>query len=231
VYHDEIDRSWFLSLLDDVVRRFEWSVLAYCQMTNHYHLAVHTPEPTLSAGMQRLNRVHAQRFNWRHGVAGHLFERPFRCRQAVSDEDLKELVRYVVLNPVRAGMYDQPGEWPWSSYRAAAGHVPAPDFLDVRRLYDLFEQPGSDGRVRFVEFLAAGHGRRGHDQGPGPETPLEWSGRGRGDGRGLGSGGAERRRDQSAKRRTTMHALWPPKPNEFEHATSMSGASRASFGM
>lgn len=200
VYHDDIDRSWFLSLLADVVKRFEWSVLAYCEMTNHYHLVVHTPEPTLSAGMQRLNGVHAQRFNWRHGVAGHLFERPFRCRQAVSDDDLKELVRYVVLNPVRAGMHEQPGEWPWSSYRATAGHVPAPGFLDVHRLYDLFEQPGSDGRVRFVEFVAAGHGRRSHDQGPGPETRPEGSGRGRGD-------GSKGRRRQSANRRTTMQAL------------------------
>ena len=42
------------------------SVLAYCQMTNHYHLVVHTPRATLSAGMQRLNGLHAQRFNWRH---------------------------------------------------------------------------------------------------------------------------------------------------------------------
>ena len=163
VYRDEIDRSWFLSLLDDVAERFEWSVLAYCQMTTHYHLVVHTPKATLSAGMQRLNGIHAQRFNWRHGFAGHLFERPFRCRQAQSDEDLKELVRYAVLNPVRAGMHEQPGEWPWSSYRAAAGHVPAPPFLDVRSLHGLFEQPGSSGRVRFVEFIAAGHGLRGRD--------------------------------------------------------------------
>jgi putative transposase len=162
VYRDEIDRLWFLSLLDDVAKRFEWSVLAYCQMTNHYHLVVHTPRATLSAGMQRLNGVYAQRFNWRHGFTGHLFERPFRCRQAESDEDVKELVRYAVLNPVRARMHDEPGEWPWSSYRATAGHVPAPGFLDVRRLHELFEEPGSNGRVRLVEFIAAGHGSRGH---------------------------------------------------------------------
>jgi hypothetical protein len=60
-------------------------------------------------------------------------------------------------------MHEQPGEWPWSSYRSAAGHVPAPSFLDVRRLYELFEQPGSNGRARFVEFIAAGHGLRGHN--------------------------------------------------------------------
>jgi putative transposase len=215
VYLDEIDRSWFLSLLADVVKRFEWNLLAYCEMTNHYHLVVHTAKATLSAGMQGLNGVHAQRFNWRHGVQGHLFERPFRCRLAGSDEHLRELVRYVVLNPVRAGLYREPGEWPWSSYRASAGHVPAPGFLDVERLYRLFELPGSSGQVRFVEFAAAGHGLPSHDQGPGPETRLEVS----------GAGG------QPPKRRTTMQALWPPKPNEFEHATSMSGASRASFGM
>ena len=158
VYHDEIDRSWFLSLLDDVVGRFEWNVLAYCQMTNHYHLVVHTPKPTLSAGMQRLNGVHAQRFNWRHGVAGHLFERPFRLSAGGIRRGAEGARAVRRANPVRAGMHERPGDWPWSSYRAAAGHVPAPGFLDVRRLYDLFEQPGSNGRVRFVEFIAAGHG-------------------------------------------------------------------------
>ena len=141
---DKIDRSWFLSLLNDVARRFEWSVLAYYQMTNRFHLVVHTPRATLSAGMQRLNGLHAQRFDWHPGIAGHLFERPFRCRQAKPDEDLKELVLdvYVVLNPVRAGMDEQPSGWPWSSYRAAAGHVPAPgSALDVRRLRGSLSSP------------------------------------------------------------------------------------------
>jgi REP-associated tyrosine transposase len=173
---DDTDRSWLVALVADVVERFDWRCLAYCLMTNHYHLVVHTPKPTLSAGMQRLNGVWAQRFNWRHGFEGHLFERPFRSTFADTDEQLMEFVRYTVLNPVRAGIHDKPGDWPWSSYRAAAGHVPPPRFLDVKRLYELFEEPGRDGRSSFVEFVANGidssGGVLGRVLGPGPETRL-----------------------------------------------------------
>ena len=216
VYDDDIDRGWFLSLLTNVVERYEWSLLAYCLMTNHYHLVVHTPKPTLSAGMQQLNGVHAQRYNWRHGFEGHLFERPFRSTLAESDEAIAEFVRYAVLNPVRAGICGRPGEWPWSSYRATAGHVPAPRFLDTVTVLRQFGGPGRDVRVRFVEFIADGLSGLGPVSGPGPETRLKESLRGRG---------------QSSQRRTTMHALWPPKPNEFETPTVRSGASRGSFGM
>jgi REP element-mobilizing transposase RayT len=221
VFVDDIDRSWFLERLTDVVERFEWNLLAYCLMGNHYHLTVHTPKATLSAGMQRLNGVWAQRFNWRHGFEGHLFERPFRSNLAETDETVQEFTRYTVLNPLRAGLVRAPAEWPWSSYRASAGHVPPPRLLAASRLYELFARPGRDGRAAYVEFITAGLARSGHGSGPGPETRLSETGNG-GNGRG----------DQSAaKRRTTMQALWPPKPNELLQATSRSGASRYSFGM
>jgi hypothetical protein len=142
--------------------------------------------------MQQLNGVHAQRFNWRHGFEGHLFERPFRSSIAESDEILEEFIRYAVLNPIRAGLCRRPGEWPWSSYRAAAGHVPAPRFLDVAALSRLFASPARDSRVRFVEFIADGTGSSSRGLGPGPETRPKVSGR---------------RRAQSSQRRTTMHAL------------------------
>ena len=230
VYVDDIDRSWFLALLTTVVERYEWRLLAYCLMTNHYHLTVRTPKATLSAGMQQLNGVYAQRFNWRHGFEGHLFERPFRSNLAKTDAALREFTRYTVLNPVRAGMTRKPGEWPWSSYRAAAGHVAAPGFLDRSLLYDLFDEPGRSGQAAFVEFVAEGIGASGRVLGPGPETRLEGSGRVGLRGQSNGSGGSSRGY-ASSQRRTTMQALWPPKPNEFEQATRRSGASRVSLGM
>ena len=219
VYADDIDRSWFLTLLAHVVERYRWELLAYCLMTNHYHLTVHTPQATLSAGMQHLNGVHAQRFNWRHGFEGHLFERPFFSNLAETDAALQEFTRYTVLNPIRAGLCRAPGEWAWSSYRAAAGHVPAPVLLALDRLYDLFDQPGRSGRARYIEFVSGGIVSSSRVLGPGPET------RPGGSLRPLGTG------QSASQRRTTMQALWPPKPNEFETPTRRSGASRVSFGM
>ena len=108
-YVDDIDRSWAIALLAEVVEKFEWDLLAYCLMSNHHHYVVHTPKANLSAGMQRLNGIWAQRFNWRHGFEGHLFERPFRSSLAKDDDAVREFVRYTLLNPVRAGMAARPG--------------------------------------------------------------------------------------------------------------------------
>jgi hypothetical protein len=91
---------------------------------------------------------------------------------AESDEQLKEQIRYVVLNPVRAGLCLQPGEWPWSSYRASAGHVLPPGFLAVDRLEALFAEGRRNGRVRYAEFVAAGVVGSGRVSGPGPGTRL-----------------------------------------------------------
>jgi putative transposase len=85
-------------------------------MTNHFHLLIATPEPTLSEGMHYLNGVYAKKFNERHEVGGHLFESRFRSALVETEEHLLEVLRYVAFNPVHAGLCDAPGDWPWTSF-------------------------------------------------------------------------------------------------------------------
>ncbi len=87
-------------------------------MTTHYHLLVRTPNPDLARGMQRLNACYAQHFNRRHGETGHRFERRYHSVPIGSDAHALELVRYLALNPVRAGASQDAASWPWSSYAA-----------------------------------------------------------------------------------------------------------------
>jgi len=131
IYVDDADREAFLDVLTRVVERFHWLCHAYCLMGNHYHLLVETLEPTLSRGMRQLNGVYTQRFNRRHGRAGHLFGGRFKAILVEREAYLLELCRYVVLNPVRAGLVRAAKDWPWSSYRATAGLAEAPPFLTV----------------------------------------------------------------------------------------------------
>ena len=107
---------------------------AYCLMGNHYHLALRTPEANIGAGMHRLNGLYAQAFNRRHGFTGHLFEDRYWSTMPETEEEVFKVLRYVVLNPVRAGLCALPHQWPWSSYRSTAGIDPAPGFLDLRWL-------------------------------------------------------------------------------------------------
>jgi REP element-mobilizing transposase RayT len=70
IYLSDEDRVSFLDLLAEAVRRFHWVVIQYTLMTNHYHLLIETPEPTLSRGMKWLAGTYVQRFNRRHGQSG-----------------------------------------------------------------------------------------------------------------------------------------------------------------
>lgn len=118
IFRDDKDRRQFLKLFDDVVARLDWSCHAFVLMTTHYHLLVRTPNPDLARGMQRLNACYAQHFNRRHGETGHRFERRYHSVPIATDAHALELVRYLALNPVRAGAAQDAAAWPWSSYAA-----------------------------------------------------------------------------------------------------------------
>ena len=74
IYRADGDRHVFLDLLADVRERFNWTIHAYCLMTNHYHLLVETPDANLSRGMRQLNGVYTQRFNRTYDHVGHVFQ-------------------------------------------------------------------------------------------------------------------------------------------------------------
>jgi len=149
IFLTDDDRHLFIAILGDVVKRYEWECRAYCLMTNHYHLALRTPEANIGAGMHRLNGLYAQAFNRRHGFKGHLFEERYWSGLIATDEHVLSLMRYVVLNPVRAGICSLPHDWAWSSYRATAGLDGAPSFLDLRWLVDY-------GRTAYRSYVLDG---------------------------------------------------------------------------
>ncbi|HYX84916.1 MAG TPA: transposase [Gaiellales bacterium] len=125
------EREFFLTLLADIVRRFGWVCEAYCLMSNHYHLAIRTPEPNIGDGMHRLNGLYAQAFNRWNGFKGHLFEERYWSAIVATEEHVINLMRYLMLNPVRAGLCTLPHEWRWSSYRATVGLDAKPPFLNT----------------------------------------------------------------------------------------------------
>jgi putative transposase len=151
LFRDDLDRLRFLELLADVVTRCEWTCHAYCLMTTHYHLLVRTPMANLAAGMQRLNSCYAQEFNRRHGEEGHRFLRRYHDVLVEDESHALELLRYIAMNPVRAGACRDAKRWPWSSYPAFIGEAAPPSFLTVDWVLAYF---GND-RKRSARRLAA----------------------------------------------------------------------------
>ena len=140
-----------LSTIGRAKRRHGWKVHAYCLMSNHYHLLIETPEPNIAIGMQWLNSTYAHRFNEKYERIGHLFQRRYADGIILTDEHLHEVIRYIPLNPVRAGLCKRPEDWPWSSCRATLGYGPREPFLSVRPTLDRFSPDPRRGPQRCSE--------------------------------------------------------------------------------
>ena len=155
IFRDAEDRRELLRVLDHVVEVARWRIHAYVLMGNHYHLMVETPEPNLSDGMRQLNGIYTQRYNHRHGRVGHLFQGRFKSILVERDPHLLELIRYVVLNPVRAGVVREPEGWAWSNFRATAGLARPPRWLEIDWTLSQFGG-GALACDRYRQFVHAG---------------------------------------------------------------------------
>jgi putative transposase len=118
IYFTREDRHTFLSLLHDISEKYHIQIHAYCLMSNHYHLMVHTPLPNLQRAMRHLGSVYTQRFNRVHTRDGPLFRGRYKSKLVESETYLTRLSRYIHLNPVVAKMALLPEEYEWSSYGA-----------------------------------------------------------------------------------------------------------------
>jgi putative transposase len=159
IFLSDDDRQEWLAVLALVCKRFNWVVHAYCQMTNHYHFLVETVEGNLSQGMRQLNGIYTQRFNHRHGIVGHLFQGRYKAILVQKEAHLLELSRYLVLNPVRAGMVTLPQEWEWSSYAFQMRDEFAPEWLNVDWLLAQFGNRRASARLAFETFVLQGIGQ------------------------------------------------------------------------
>lgn len=137
-----------------VDRRLGWDVLAYCLMTNHFHLVVHIPVGGLSAGMQMLNGGYARQVNRRHGRRDHVFGGRFWSKPIDSRAYLLGSLHYVAWNPVRGNLAASPESYKWSSHAAVNGLREAPSFLSVDTVLELFDPDPIRARVAYAAHIA-----------------------------------------------------------------------------
>jgi len=125
-------------------------------MDNHYHLIIETIDPTLSSGMRQLNGMYTQWFNTKHQHTGHIFQGRFNSFLIDHNEYLLEVIRYTVLNPVRAKMVQHPFEYKWSSYRSIVGLDFPDDWMACKKVLKLFSEDFLKAKNLFKDFIAEG---------------------------------------------------------------------------
>jgi len=153
IFLTDQDRKKILKILKLVIDRTDWICHSYVLMGNHYHLLIETPKPNLSRGMRQLNGVYTQFFNWNHNRVGHLFQGRFKALLVEKDSYLLELCRYLLLNPVRAGLVKDPGDYRWSSYKAIIGKAKCPEFLTTNWILSQFSSDRDTAVKKFKKLL------------------------------------------------------------------------------
>ena len=156
LYLVDADRFDFLDYAGVVIKRYELECLAFVLMTTHFHLLFRTPltlDPVLSMALKDLNGTYSGRFNRRHGREAHAFRNRFGAVFQETTEQLLATARYIVRNPVEAGLCLHPSEWPWSSYKATVGLARPPRFLSAAPLLSLIGPSSEIATRRFVEFV------------------------------------------------------------------------------
>jgi REP element-mobilizing transposase RayT len=156
IFDDDEDRRMLLLELGQVVAEFNWRCYAWCLMDNHYHLLIQTPDSNLSQGMRQLNGIFTQASNHRHRRVGHLFQGRFKAILVDGDSYFLELLRYIVLNPVRAAMVAKPEDWRWSSYSACAGLTNPEPWLAVEGVLSQFDKQRGAAQQAYAQFVLAG---------------------------------------------------------------------------
>ena len=159
IYLDDTDRAFWIQTVAEVCARFDFVVHSFCQMGNHYHLLMETNQANLSEGMHQLNGIYSQYFNRRHNMVGHVFQGRYKAILVQKESYLLELVRYIVLNPVRANVVALPEDWIWSSYRLMIGTTPPPSWLSVEWILEKFNRSQPEAIQAFRAFVLAGIGK------------------------------------------------------------------------
>lgn len=156
IFIDDNDRLKFLSWLKDAIETHNLICHGYCLMDDHFHLLLETPDANLSIAMRDLNGNYSQSFNVRHNRVGHLFQGRYKSFVVEKEPYLLEVVRYVVLNPVRASMVKHPRDWKWNSYQATAGLCDAPDWLSADWVLGNFSNERALAQKAYRKFVKTG---------------------------------------------------------------------------
>ena len=158
IFLDDADRLVWLEVFAQTCKRFNWVCHAWCLMDNHYHIVVETIEGNLAQGMRHLNGVYTQTFNRTHKRVGHVFQGRYKAIIVEKEGYLLELARYVVLNPLRAGMVKDIADWHWSSYAAMLGIQAKPEWLQSDWILGQFSSQRRRAINLYIDFVRAGVG-------------------------------------------------------------------------
>ena len=153
IFSKDDDYEQFIHVLKEACGLFNVYISAYCLMSNHYHIVVHTPEGNLSRFMRHVNGVYTQRYNIKHKRDGTLFRGRYKAILIQADEYLTHIVKYIHQNPLKAKMINDLNNYKWSSHPYYLKGKSDGEWLDINNLLACFSSRRKDAIIMYKEFM------------------------------------------------------------------------------
>lgn len=166
VFADDEEATAFVGLLREVKERDGLVVFAWALMSNHFHIALRTGAVPLARSMRSLQQRVTRGYNVRHGVFGPLWQGRYRAKLVEDQRYLDGLLAYIHLNPVSAGVVDDPAEYRWSGHREIVGRTLKP-ITDVDEVLILFGKTRRSARRSYVRAIKGTVAEKWVGEGPG----------------------------------------------------------------
>jgi REP element-mobilizing transposase RayT len=154
IFRDDDDRSLFLAILADVCLKTKTRVLAYCLMSNHFHVLLEIALASLETVMRRVLCRYSRATNRKYKRFGHLFQARYKAKLCRGDRYYQRLLPYLHRNPVKAKMVAAPGDWPWSSAHQFEGRIRS-TLVDVERALSYLAAEGEDARQIYSDAMTS----------------------------------------------------------------------------
>jgi len=158
VFKDDQDYKIFIDRLGNILTETSTPCYAWAQMTNHVHLLLRTGQTPLSIVMHRLLAGYAQQYNRRHKRHGHLFQNRYKSILCQEDLYLLELVRYIHLNPLRAGLVENLNKlhlYPRCGHSVLMGKIQYP-WQHTDKVLSMFGKTLTKARKDYSSFISKG---------------------------------------------------------------------------
>ncbi|MEK7573541.1 MAG: transposase [Patescibacteria group bacterium] len=164
IFHNEKDFSRYLSNIKLFKKEVPFYLYAFALMPNHIHLLIEVIDSPISKIMQKLQTAYTMFVNKKYQRVGHVFQGRYFHLLVDKESHLLELMRYIHLNPVRAGLVDNPQNYAWSSHNSYLKlDSKAENFIDKEKVLPYFSSDPKKAIKNYEEFVLAGLETRWED--------------------------------------------------------------------
>ncbi len=154
IFQSSRDYEMFITVLQEASEMWNLKVAAYCLLSNHYHLLLHTPDGNIARCMRHINGVYTQRYNRRHKKDGQLFRGRYKAVLIDGDNYLLEVLRYIHTNSIKAGLVKNLDDYKWSSHKGYSSRTKKWNWLYRDFLLAIFSKKGKQAQKAYVEFVS-----------------------------------------------------------------------------